>query len=256
MQSLKNKQLLGVTIPTESKQLVLEKIIKSLKQPSGFFHIVSLNPENLIIANQNEEFKKVVETAQIRINDGMGVVAASRWLEIEAGGRLTGVELMSDLIRQASIMRLRVLLIGGRPNLALRLAECYQQEFPEAKFLGTSGIKNIKNPEKEEEDKIFSIVGGFKPNIVFAAFGSPDQELWLARHNRQFAGTVVMGVGGAFDFLSGKISRAPVYLQKSGLEWLYRLVRQPWRWRRQTRLIKFTWLVLKQKYGRGNPAGD
>jgi len=146
-------------------------------------------------------------------------------------------------------MRLRVLLIGGRPNLAESLVNCYRVEFSQAKFKGVYGIKDIKNPQKKEEQEIFSIVADFKPHIVLVAFGSPDQELWLYRHRDQFKNCLCMGVGGAFDYLSGSIIRAPGFLRKIGLEWLFRLLKQPWRWRRQLRLIKFLWLVVKQKLG-------
>lgn len=242
---MKHQQILGITIQSESRTTILEKIKKYIQQPIGFFHIVSLNPENLVITQNNSEFKKVIETAQIKLIDGVGVVWASRLLKIKTE-RVTGVGLMTDLVKLADEMRLRVLLIGGKSNLALRLAQCYQQKHPSVKFFGLEGIKNIKDPTLEEEKAIFSIVGELKPNIVMVAFGSPDQELWLARHSDQFAHCVCIGVGGAFDFLSGEIGRAPKILQKIGLEWLFRLVAQPWRWRRQLRLIKFIKLIIRQ----------
>ena len=97
---------------------------------------------------------------------------------------------------------------------------------------------------------ISSIVVGYKPHFVFVAFGSPDQELWIGRHKKILSGRVVIGVGGAFDYLSNNIKRAPVVIQKIGMEWLYRLVIQPWRWKRQLKLIKFVWLVIRQKWNR------
>lgn len=239
--------MLGITIPTYSKNNILEKIKKYIRFPKGFFHIVSLNPEILVIANHDEKFKKAVETAQIRIIDGIGIVLAAQILNIKAGARLTGVELMEELVRMADAMRLRVMLIGGRSNLALKLADCYSKELPEAKFKGVYGIGDIKNPKKEEEEAFFSIVRRYKPHIILAAFGSPDQELWLERHKKEFSGIICAGVGGAFDYLGGNISRPPKAIQRLGLEWLYRLIRQPWRWRRQLRLIEFLWLVLKQR---------
>ena len=242
---LKNK-ILGIEILPFSKKNILEKIKKYIKNPAGFFHVVSLNPENLVIAQDNLEFKKVIKTAQIKIIDGVGIVLAAQLLKIKVGERYPGVELMSDLIKLASKMRLTVFFIGGKGNLAVNLADCYQKKYPEAKFFGLEGIVDIKNPKKEEEKKIFSIVQLFKPHLVFVAFGSPYQELWIARHKDKFSNCVVMGVGGAFDFLANKVARAPTFLQKIGLEWFFRLLIQPWRWRRQLRLIKFCWLVTKE----------
>jgi len=241
---MRENKLLGIPIPQQTKNNILEQIKKYTDNPTGFFHIVSLNPENLVIAQDNQEFKKVIETAQIKIIDGVGVVIAARIHRKQIGERLPGIELMKELIQLASHGRLRVLLIGGKPNLAVRLAHCYQQTYPQAKFLGHYGIKNIKNPKEIEEKTIFSIVTEFEPHIVLAAFGSPEQELWLYRHRSLFKDCLCMGVGGAFDYLSGEIIRAPKFILKIGLEWFYRLIRQPWRWRRQMRLIKFIWLVL------------
>lgn len=245
---MKKNKILGITITPESKQGILEKIILYINKPTGFFHVVSLNPENLVLTTENDLFKKVVETAQIKIVDGVGVVLAGRLLSVEVGERVTGVGLMEELIKRASDRRLRVLMIGGKDNLAEQLVKCYSHEFPQAKFLGTIGIKDIKNPSIKEEKKIFSIVAAYKPQLVFVAFGSPDQELWLDRHKKEFSGCVVMGVGGAFDYLSNNIKRAPIFIQKIGLEWFYRLLNQPWRWKRQIKLLKFAGLVIKEKW--------
>ncbi len=247
---MRSNKILGITIFPESKSNILEKILKYIDRPTGFSHIVSLNPENLVVTTENESFKKVIETAQIKIIDGTGVVLAGRWLGVEVGERITGVGLMEELLKKASDRRLRVLMIGGKENLAEELIECYSEQFPEAKFKGVQGIEDIKNIKKEEEVKIFSIVTAYKPQLIFVAFGSPDQELWLDRHKKELVGCVVMGVGGAFNYLSNKIKRPPVFIQKLGLEWLFRLLNQPWRWKRQLRLLKFIGLVIQQKWNK------
>lgn len=245
---MRSNKILGITIIPETKSSVLEKILKYIDRPTGFSHIVSLNPENLVVTTENESFKRVIETAQIKIVDGIGVVLAGRWLGVEVGERVTGVGLMEELLNRASDRRLRVLMIGGKENLALQLARCYSDQFPEAKFKGVQGIEDIKNIKKEEEVKILSIVTAYKPQLVFVTFGSPDQELWLERHKKELVGYVVMGVGGAFDYLSNNIKRAPVFIQKLGLEWLFRLLNQPWRWKRQLRLLKFIKLIFQEKW--------
>lgn len=241
---MRQNKILGITIRPESKSSILDKILLYIGKPTGNLHIVSLNPENMVLATKNDLFKKVIETAQIKIVDGIGIVLAGRWLNIDVGERVTGVGLMEELINMASERRLRVLMIGGKENLALELAECYGTHFPEAKFKGVQGIVNIKNPTKDEEDAIFSIVAAYKPHLIFVAFGSPYQELWIERHKRKFVGCVVMGVGGSFDYLSGKVIRPPVFIQKIGFEWLFRLLQQPWRWRRQLKLLEFIRLIL------------
>lgn len=241
-------QILGIRLDVDNKSLVLEKIKKYISRPDGFFHIVSLNPEIFVLTEENEEFKKIVQISQIKIIDGIGVYLAAKWLGIMVKERVTGVELMQNLIKMASDLRLRVLLIGGKPNLALRLSKCYAQNYPQAKFLGLEGVSNIKNPQKNEEKAIFSIVSDYKPQIILAAFGSPDQELWFYRHKDKLKGIICLGVGQGFDVYGGEVKQAPLWIRKIGMEWFYRLLTQPWRWKRQIRLIKFIWLVLLQKF--------
>ncbi len=241
------KNLLGLEPHTYPRKVILEKIKKYTIDRSKFRHIVSINPEIMVLYQRDLTFRKVVNTAQIQIVDGFGTVLAGKILNLGLAPRLTGVDLAQELLEWAGEGRLTVMLIGGRGNLAEDLANCYNRLFPRAKYVGVEGIKNIVRPTKNEEKKIFSIVSDIKPHILLVAFGSPYQELWLWENRHKLKGIVCMGVGGAFDYLSGRVNRAPVFIRKIGLEWLYRLSRQPWRWRRQLRLIEFIYLVTKQR---------
>ncbi|MDO8497832.1 MAG: WecB/TagA/CpsF family glycosyltransferase [bacterium] len=239
--------MLGISLRSERKKDILDKIIKNIKGQGEFIHIVSVNPENLVVADKNEKFKKVIQTAQIHIIDGIGIVIAGRLLGEQAGERVGGVDLMRDIVKLADRLPLRIVLIGGSSNLANKLAECYSHKYPASQFKGIEGIRNILSVKKEEEEGIFSIVARLMPHIVFVAFGSPEQEMWIDRHKEKFQGMVCMGVGGAFDYLSGSVPRAPQIIRRVGLEWLFRLIVQPWRWKRQLRLIEFMWLVMREK---------
>jgi len=242
-----SKNISEIIIKAHSKKQVLEKIIKYIRYPKGFMQIISLNPENLVTAQENKKWLQIIKKAQIKIVDGVGIVLAARILGVPIPERVPGRELVEELMMIADRIRLRVLFIGGRPNLALKLSKCYNERYPKAKFLGIAGIKNIKTPLQEEEEEISSIVSRFKPHLLFAAFGSPDQELWLERHRDKFSGIVCMGVGGTFDYLAGIASRPSRLIRNLGLEWLFRLINQPWRWRRQLRIGKFLWLLIKEK---------
>lgn len=240
-------KLFDIPIPTASKKNILEKIKKDIEKRHGFIHIVSLNPEIMVIVCENKKFKEVIKSAQMRIIDGTGIILACRLLGIKYGERFAGVDLMKELLALAGKLCLRVVFIGGEDNLANSLANCYQKKYPQSKFLGFAGIKKIKNPKKKEEDEIFYIVSYFKPHLVFVAFGSPYQELWIEHHKDKFKNSVVMGVGGGFDYLGGRVPRAPKIMRFLGLEWLFRLIIQPWRYKRQFRLVKFIFFVLKEK---------
>ena len=201
----------------------------------------------MVVGLQNRAFKRVIKTAQMTIIDGVGIEMAAQILNIKAGERYPGVDLMNNLISHISNMSLTVLFLGGQTNLAKELAKCYRQNYPQIKFIGLQGIKNIKKPTPEEEKKIYRIVRTSKPQLVFVAFGSPSQELWLYKNKRLFSGCVCMGVGGAFDYLSGRMQRPKALFRMWGIEWLIRLIRQPWRVIRQLRLIIFVYFVIKQK---------
>lgn len=240
-----------IEIENLSKQDILEKIRKYTNQSADFVHIVSLNPETIVTAEKNRQFKKVLQTAQIKIIDGIGVLLAGRMLGLVLREKIAGVDLMEDLLCLANESRLRVAFIGGDDQIADKVVECQKRLFPEVSFLSCQGILNIRHPQPEEVASLLAIVTDFKPHLVFVAFGSPDQELWLDRHKDRFSGMVCMGVGGGFDYLSGNLPRAPRFLRRLGFEWLFRLIMQPSRFKRQLKLLIFIALVIKELFRPG-----
>ncbi len=245
---MKNKnQIFGIPISSEKPEIVLEQIIKGLASNQDFAHVVSLNPENLVQSVKDPQFKQIILEAKYTINDGVGIVLASRILNGGFVPRMTGVDLMENIIFEASKESLRVLLIGGKPKLAEQLADCYNQSYPASKFKGIAGFRDVRTPSQNERKEVLSIVAAMRPQLIFVAFGSPEQEKWIYENRASLQGITCIGVGGSFDFLGGVVTRAPRLIRRLGLEWLYRLIKQPWRWRRQLRLLEFMWLVLKEK---------
>lgn len=229
---------------------ILELIKKNTSSKGNFYQIISINPENLMLMERNQEFKKLVLSTQTLIADGTGIVWAAKVLAGTSLNRLPGVELMDKLIAHANRHRLRCLLIGGKANLAELTVECYKRQYPMLKIKGLGGIVNIKQPKSEEIRELKRIVSLLKPHLVFVAFGSPAQELWIEANKHLFSHSLVIGVGGAFAMLSGVLPRAPQWLQHLGLEWFYRLLQQPWRIKRQLRLVEFVTKVLQAKYSK------
>jgi len=226
---------------------VLEKIKLYLSAPPRFTHIVSINPENCVIAQQNTSFREVWLKADLALTDGIGVVIAARLLGITSLTRVAGSTLLPRLLDLAGRMSLRVVLIGSQAKLADSIAKCYSRSYPEATFIGTNGYTDALNPSAEEEDALESIVRTTRPHFVFVAFGSPTQEIWINTHKALLRSSICMGVGGAFDYVSGAVKRPPALLSRWGLEWLYRLLTQPGRMGRQaSRLPLFIGMVLKQ----------
>lgn len=240
---------LNIDFHPSSKKDILEKMFIYTSNKHAFVHVVSLNPENMVIAQEDREYRRILSQSDIQIIDGIGIALASAILGFPGTDRITGVDLMEELIKRGVEKGFRVLLLGGKPKLAATLADCYKKRHPNLHIKGKMGFKNIFASKLEEEESVMSIVADYKPQIIFAAFGSPAQEKWFYAHKEQLSGSICIGVGGAFDFLNREVSRAPQILRSFGFEWLYRLITQPWRLKRQLRLIRFAYLVFKQKFG-------
>lgn len=136
--------------------------------------------------------------------------------------------------------------LGAGPKIALKTAECLQRKYPGLRvvFAGEEWGKNEIHKDQQMANGKWQIEDGI--DILFVAFGFPGQEEWMANHIGKVPVRVMMGVGGAFDYISGKVTRAPYFLRVLGLEWLYRLLRQPWRLKRQFALIAFLLLLMRE----------
>lgn len=248
----KHSKILGVEVQNTSKKEILENIKKNIGKKNDFFHVVSLNAENLVISTELESFKNVLNEANIRLIDGSGVLLGCSFLHIPHKEKVSGADLMEDIAKMASELSLRVLFIGGRPKIAEYLAECYQKKYAQTRtdklFKGILGFKNVLSSTEDERKTIFSIVSAYRPHFIISSFGSPAQEMWFWTNRESLKGIICMGVGGGFDFAAGVIPRAPAWIRKIGLEWLFRLVIEPWRWKRQLRLFKFAWLIFKERF--------
>lgn len=242
------KKFLNISLQTHSQKTILEKMREFVQNPGEMKHIVSINPENVVVAQENEDFRLSLESADLHLIDGVGILWACRFLGQLSGERFAGVDFMEKSIEELSNGSSRVLFLGGKPEIAEQLATCYQKKYPQLRCLGIEGGQNMKNDTTGSKTaSILQNIHAFKPHVIFISFGSPTQELWVWHNREQLRGTVCVGVGGAFDFIAGTVSRAPVFIRQVGLEWLYRLVVQPWRWKRQLRLLQFVVLVLQQK---------
>ncbi len=200
----------------------------------GKSFIVTINPELVMIARKDHEYEKVLISADLALCDGVGIVWAGRIFGKKFEGRIHGVDLVEKISEAISDKPITIGLVGGRKNVAQLTSECLQKKYPGLKVsFAEEEWSDVKDPKSCD--------------ILFVAFGSPKQEKWIYEHLSKMDVKVAIGVGGAFDFISGNVRRAPVWIRKIGLEWLFRLITQPWRWKRQTALLKFIVEVLREK---------
>ena len=225
---------------------VLEYLLKTLKEYNKNQYFVTPNPELLVIADSNNSYEKVLNSADLALADGVGVVWASNLLGRPLNDRIPGADLMENLCRDVADRPIIVGFLGGGPGIAEKTSECLRKKYPSLKvsltFEGGPDDKTldyIKKEIKNKDDK--------KLDILFVAFGSPKQEIWISENLKDLPAKVTIGVGGAFDFNSGKVKRAPAGIRKLGLEWLFRLITQPWRIKRQLSLLTFIYLVFRDK---------
>lgn len=221
---------------------VLE-IIKDMVA-SGLHHqVATVNPEFIMVAQQHDEFRNVLNSTSLSFADGIGVVWASRVLGHPLPERIPGVDVVDRLCALAAEDGLSVFLLGAAPGIAEEAARRLQLRYPRLIVAGTFA----GSPKPEDDEAICEIVKKTQPDILFVAYGAPKQDLWIARNQSRLRVAVAMGVGGSFDFIVGKSVRAPNILQSLGLEWLHRLFREPRRWKRMLALPRFAFAVFWEK---------
>lgn len=232
-------QLLGVTIAT-LKPSEIQSLLADFLQHTGLKQIVTVNPEFLVTAQEDSEFKAILNAADLALPDGVGIIYVSKILgkKISLTNRMTGVEVTHSLLKLAEAQQKSVEIVLPANSLSNKeeILTSIHKQYPH------SIIRTISPDTVDEQSP--------RADIVFVALGAPQQEKWIWEHREKLLGTkIAVGVGGTFDFISGKISRAPHWMRSVGLEWLWRLYKEPKRrFRRIIRaVIVFPWLVLTGK---------
>ncbi len=198
------------------------------------------NSEILLDAVKDREFEGILNSGQLVVPDGIGVVIASRFYGAPVKERVAGYDLMIRLMETADSQGRSIYLLGGKEGVAeeaaIKLTESYSG-------LKIAGIRNGYF-ESDEEKKIIEDINSRKVDILLVALGAPKQERFIYNHKEELKVKIAMGVGGSLDILAGRTKRAPVFYQKAGLEWFYRLIKEPKRFMRIMRLPKFIVLAF------------
>lgn len=238
--------VLGVRVDRLTQQQALDRIeqmIASRRTSDGSLscrQVVTVNPEFVMAARQNKNFRMAINSAALVLADGSGVVWATRYLRQPAPERVTGTDSLPLLARRCAAAGYRLYLLGAVPGIAEAAGRRLQELAPGLEIAGTYA----GSPAQEEEDEIIERIRAARADVLCVAYGAPAQDLWIRRNLSRLPVAVAMGVGGAFDFLSGRKQRAPESMRRLGLEWLYRLYREPWRWRRMLALPQFALQVI------------
>ncbi len=245
------KDLIFTIKPLSFKE-ALEYLVKNALKKGKKTFVVTINPEILMIALEDKDYENVLKSADLALADGIGVVWAAKIFGKSFKGRVHGSDLIDEVSKVISKHPITVGFLGGRGNIAERTAERLAKKYPGLKV--AFALEEANDLQTTDYSKGSTAVDGspkavsLKCDILFVAFGPPKQEKWIYENLPKIDVKVAIGVGGAFDFISGRVPRAPRFVRSLGLEWLFRLIIQPWRWRRQLALPKFVILVLKERF--------
>ncbi|ANS48474.1 acetylglucosaminyldiphospho-UDP acetyl-beta-D-mannosaminyltransferase [Bacillus thuringiensis] len=208
--------------------------------------VVTANPEIVMSAKENTEkskqFKKMLLSADLITADGIGVIIGSKILKGTLRERVTGADLTHDLIKYCNDNEYRVFLFGAAPESNKKALEKLNEQFPGAQFKGQHGFVN-----GEEIEKIKIKIKQFKPHLLLVGLGSPKQEEFIYENIQTLNVPLSIGIGGMIDIISGTVKRAPKMMRDTGTEWLYRLLSQPKRLKRQLVLPKFLLSVMLER---------
>lgn len=233
--------VLGMPVSAITYDTWLDQIEAWMHDPPEMTrHVCTINPEMVMIARRDPIFRQVLRRADVTVPDGVGLLWAARHLGQPLAERVTGSDGVPRIAERAAEAGWKLFLLGAAEGVAARTAEILTARYPGLKIAGTySG-----SPKPEEEDAIVERVNASGADILFVAYGAPEQDKWIARNLPRLEATMAMGVGGSFDFIAGILPRAPLWMRNAGLEWLYRLYLQPRRIGRMLRLPRFVLLVL------------
>ncbi len=218
------------------KTAIINDIAKNKKST-----IIAINPEKIMKSRNDEMLKELLNSSTYKIPDGIGIIYASKLKKGNIKKRVTGIDCMDMLCQLSDEKEYKIFMYGSKKEIVEKAKNKLEYKYPNIKIVGyIDGYENDNN-------LIINTINKLKPNILFVALGSPKQEIWINENKAKLDVNIFQGVGGSFDVISGSINRAPKWMQNIGLEWLYRLIKEPSRIGRQLQLFKFLSLILFRK---------
>jgi N-acetylglucosaminyldiphosphoundecaprenol N-acetyl-beta-D-mannosaminyltransferase len=235
---LTEARILGVRVDCLDSKQTLDRI-EGFVGAGTVHQVATVNPEFVMRAQRDREFARVLEAADLCLADGTGVVWAARRQGCAIDRPVAGTDLVEPLAAVCARRGFRLFLLGAQPGVAAELASSLGAAYPTLAVTAHSG-----SPDASQDEESLKLIAEHATDILLVAYGAPAQEMWIDRLRGRLKVSVAMGVGGAFDYVTGRVSRAPSWMRRAGLEWVYRLAHQPWRFRRMTVLPVYALKVL------------
>lgn len=236
-------KLLGVPVDGLTTAEALAHIAHFMGEP-GLHQLATVNPEFIMAAQQDAEFLAVLNQADLCLPDGVGVLWGSQWRGRPVPERIAGSDMVYWLAEMCATNGWSLFLLGAAEGVAEEAGAILCQRYPGLHMAGCYA----GSPAEAENEAIVARINQSQATMLYVAYGAPQQDKWIARNRHKLTSVrVALGVGGSLDFITGRVLRAPRWCQKLGVEWLYRLWQEPWRWRRMLALPRFVWAVVTSK---------
>lgn len=236
-------QVLGIRIDDVTMPEALARV-DDFMQEARVHQVVTVNPEFIVAAQQDEMFARALAESDLNLPDGANLLRAAQSQGTPLRERVAGTDFVWYLSGLAATAGWKVFLLGGRGGVGGQAGARLQGRYRKLQIVGMYE----GSPNASDESEILARINASEAELLFVAYGAPAQDVWIHTHRDQLTKVrVAIGVGGAFDFIAKRIRRAPTWMQTLGLEWLFRLVLQPWRVRRQWSLVTFTMMMLRQR---------
>ncbi|MGO8670890.1 MAG: WecB/TagA/CpsF family glycosyltransferase [Capsulimonadaceae bacterium] len=206
-------------------------------------HVVTADASMVVIAKSDPELESIVDNADMVTADGSGILWAARRLRLAIREKVSGVDLVAELSRLSAEKGYRLYFLGAAPQVAEQAAANLAARYPGVQIVGThDGYFTA-----EQEHGVVEEIAALKPDVLFVAMGIPKQEKWISRHKERLGVPVSLGIGGSFDVYAGRVRRAPLWMQRNGLEWLYRLCADPKKITKVSKLPRFALMTIRQQ---------
>lgn len=243
-------KILGVNVHAVTRAQTLA-LIEQFIAGGPPHQLCTVNPEFVVAAQHDDAFRQIINRAALALPDGIGLLKAARFLgTTPLPERVAGSDLVVNLAELSHQKGYRIYFLGAGEGVAETAVENLRRRFPKVQVAGVFA----GSPAPAENEAIVQHILTARPDILLVAYGAPNQDKWIARNLERLQIPVSMGVGGSFDFLAGVVQRAPRWVQSLHLEWLHRLIQQPWRWQRIWKaVVVFSWLVWRSRLNAAAP---
>jgi len=232
--------ILGIPVHAVTARDALDLVEQFMAEPR-VHQVATVNPEFVMAAQSDAAFRYALQTSDLRLPDGVGLLYAARLRGRLLPERVPGSEFVYALAERAAARAWPLFLLGAAPGVAEEAAEIFGRRYPDLCVVGTYA----GSPAVEENEAIVRRINESGAALLFVAYGAPKQDKWIERNRLNLSTVrVAVGVGGSLDFVTGRAVRAPQWVQRIGLEWLHRLSKEPWRWRRMLALPRFALRTL------------